>query len=96
LTDHASAVLAELGTATAQRSLLELADNGTQPPEARMAAAGAFARNMGQFGLRLTRDEIMQQYDLYNSNAGRNAETHAVLTAVLDAIERKNVAVGGQ
>jgi hypothetical protein len=83
-------------TATAQRSLLELADLETQPPEDRMAAVEGFARAVRQFGLRLSRDEIMHQYDLYNANAGRNGDTHAVLTAVLDAIERKPAAAGGQ
>ena len=89
-------MLAELGTATAQRSLLELADLATQPAAAREAAAAALARNIEMFGLRLTRDEILQQYDLYNANAGRNGDTHDVLSAVLDAIEQKNTPAGGQ
>ncbi len=96
LTTRATAVLAELGTATSQRSLLELADLPTQPLVAREAAAAAFARNVEQFGLRLTRNEIMHQYDLYNSNAGRDGETHSVLSTVLDAIEPKNRPAGGR
>ncbi|MGD9720867.1 MAG: HEAT repeat domain-containing protein [Pirellulales bacterium] len=94
LTTHASAVLGDIGTASAQRSLIKLADLGTQPLDAREAAAAALARNIGQFGLRLTGDEVMQQYDLYNSNAGRNGDTHTVLTAVLDAIEQKPTPAG--
>jgi HEAT repeat protein len=95
LSPAAAAFLGELGTATAQRSLLELADLATQGPEARQAAATAFARSTGEFGLLVTRDEILHQYNLYNANAGHNADTHAVLSAVLDAIERKNAPTGG-
>jgi hypothetical protein len=42
-----------------------------------------------KFGILLSRDQILAQYDLYNTNAGRNADTHAVMTTVLDALERK-------
>ncbi|MEX2112079.1 MAG: hypothetical protein WD845_02785, partial [Pirellulales bacterium] len=96
LSARASAVLASLGTATSQRSLLELADLAAQPLALREAAATALARSIGQFGLRLSRDEILQQYELYNSNAGRNGDTHTVLSAVLDAIELNNTPTGGQ
>jgi hypothetical protein len=40
----------------------------------------------------LTTDEILRQYDLYNANAGADPDTHAVLGAVLDAIELKKKA----
>jgi CheY-like chemotaxis protein len=96
LSTRASAVLGELGTTSAQHSLLELVNLETQPLEARQAAAAAFARNVDQFGLGLSRDEIMRQYDLYNGNAGRNGDTHVVLTMVLDAIERKPLAAAGK
>jgi hypothetical protein len=96
LSPAAADFLGELPTAKAQRSLLELADLATQPLEARSAAAAAFARSVQRFGLLLSRNEILQQYELYNSNAGRNGQTHDVLGAVLDAIERKNAPTGGQ
>jgi len=95
LNGRAAAVLSQLPTATAQRSLLELANLGTQQAAAREAAAQAFTANVQTYGLRLTRDEIMQQYELYNANAGRDADTHAVLATVLDAIEQKGDAAGG-
>ncbi len=96
LSPLAAAVLGEMGTATSQQSLVELADLETQPLASRQAAANALARSVSQFGLRLTRDEIHRQYDLYNANAGRNGDTHNVLTAVLDAIEQKGGPAGGQ
>ncbi len=96
LSKRASEVLAELGTATSQRSLLEMADLAAQPLPLREAAALALARSIEQFGLRLSRDEILQQYEIYNSNAGRNGDTHVVLSAVLDAIEQNNTPTGGQ
>jgi hypothetical protein len=95
LSEAGSAVLAELGTATSQQSLIELADLETQPFAAREAAATAFARSVARYGLRLSRGEILRQYDLYNANTGRNGDTHAVLMAVLDAIEQKTTPTGG-
>jgi hypothetical protein len=57
--------------------------------EARQAAAVAFARSVRQHGLLLSRGEILEQYAIYNANEGRDANTHAVLGAILDAIEQK-------
>jgi HEAT repeat protein len=96
LSARAAAVLAELGTATSQQALLEMADLAAQPLALREAAASSLARSIAQFGLRLSRDEILHQYDLYNSNAGRNGDTHTVLGTVLDAIEQNNTQTGGQ
>jgi HEAT repeat protein len=89
LSTRAADVLGQLGTATAQRSLLELADLPTQSLETRQAAATALAEAIHRYGILLTSDELLRQYDLYNANAGRDADTHAVLGAVLDAIEQK-------
>jgi HEAT repeat protein len=96
LTGRAATVLGRLPVTSAQRSLLEVASSPTQPLAAREAAAAAFAHSREQFGLLLTRPEILQQYELYNSNAGRNADTNLVLGAVLDAIEGKVAPTGGQ
>ena len=38
----------------------------------------------------LTREEILRQYDMYNANAGRDADTHAVLGSILDVIEHQD------
>jgi len=92
LSKRAAQVLGNLGTASSQRSLLDLAGLATQPLESRQAAAAAFARSVRKFGILMSRDQIMAQYDLYNANAGRNSETHEVLSEILDAIEQKGEA----
>lgn len=89
LSEGATVVFSNLGTPASQRRLLELADLTSQPAPARQAAAAAFARSVRRYGVLLTKPEILEQYAIYNSNAGRDPETNAVLTTVLDAIERK-------
>jgi hypothetical protein len=42
----------------------------------------------------LTREEILQLYNIYNANAGRDADTHAVLGSILDVIEHKDESAG--
>ncbi len=95
LSTHASAFPAQLGTPSSQRTLIELADNSSQPLAAQRAAATALAQSIEHFGLRLERDQILEQYDMYNLNGGRNGETHEVLSAVLDAIEQTGSPGGG-
>ncbi len=90
LTPRAAVVLGRLGSIRAQRSLLDLAAQATQPRAVRQSAAEAFALSLRRHGLLLTRDIILQQYDLYNANAGRDPDTHAVLGTILDAIEHKH------
>lgn len=90
LSARAATVLGELATVNGQRSLLELADLEAQPLSARAAAAAAFARSVRKYGIMLERAEILEQYALYNANSARNADTHAVLGAILDAIEQKD------
>ncbi len=96
LTARAATVLGRLGTAKGQRSLLELADLASQPLAARQAAVAAFAQSVRNHGILLTRQEILEQYALYNANAGRDADTSAVLGAILDAIEDKGDSVGSE
>ncbi len=90
MTAGAASVLADVGGVRAQQSLIELANQPTQPLAARQAAVAAFVRNMRAYGLLLSRDLILHEYDLFNANAGRDADTHAVLGAILDALERKS------
>jgi CheY-like chemotaxis protein len=89
LSARAATVLGQLGTATSQRSLLELADQTTQPLDARQAAAAAFRRSVGKYGILLTHGEVLEQYSLYNANEGRDANTNSVLGSILDTIENK-------
>ncbi|MEX0677797.1 MAG: hypothetical protein WD063_12020 [Pirellulales bacterium] len=85
---RAAELLAEIGTDEAQRAFLELADSAAGLAM-RKAAVAVFARSVRKHGILLTSGEIRRQYDLYNTNAGRDAETHEVLAAVLDVIEYK-------
>jgi hypothetical protein len=94
LSTRAATVLGQLGTARAQRSLLELANLPTQPLKTRQAAVAAFGHGVGSHGVMLTREEILQLYDMYNANAGRDADTHAVLGSILDVIEHKDESAG--
>jgi hypothetical protein len=89
LSTRVAVVLGQLGTAKGQRSLLELADLATQPLATRQAAVKAFTQSVRQHGIMLTREELMQQYDLYNANAGRDVDTNGVLGAILDTIEHR-------
>jgi hypothetical protein len=89
LTEGATVVLGNLGTPASQRRLLDLADLTSQPMPARQAAAAAFGRSVRRYGVLLTKPEILEQYALYNANAGRDPDTNAILATVLDAIERK-------
>jgi hypothetical protein len=85
----AAEFLGAIGTAQTQRSLVELADSAAVSPALRQAAVAALARGIRRHGILLTSDEIRRQYDLYNSNAGTNRETHEVLSALLDVLEQK-------
>ncbi|REK12768.1 MAG: HEAT repeat domain-containing protein [Planctomycetota bacterium] len=89
LAGRAIELLGEIGTDQGQQALLGLADSPTQPLAMRKAAVAALARSIRSHGILLTTNEIRRQYDIYNSNAGRNAETHEVLGAVLDTLENK-------
>jgi CheY-like chemotaxis protein len=92
LSAAAATVLGNLGTASSQSRLLELAGSATQPLAARQAAADAFGRSVRKYGILLSREQIMAQYDLYNANAGRHGETHEVLGKILDALENRGEA----
>ena len=90
----AATVLGRIGSLQAQRTLVDFANLRTQTAAARQAAAAGFAQSVARFGVLLTRDEILQQYDLYNANAGRDRATHDVLSSILDALERKTAIAG--
>jgi hypothetical protein len=46
-----------------------------------------FAASLKRFGLQLTTEETLRQYDRYNASAALDATTQELLGAVLDAIE---------
>lgn len=88
----AARVLATLGTATSQQSLVDLASQLTQPVEMRQAASGAFAASVAQFGTLLTSTEINLQYDRYNASEGQDEATQRLLAGILDTMEARAVA----
>lgn len=81
------ATMATLGTPDSQRTLVDSASTGPLPIETRQAAAEAFATSVERFGLLLTADQILRQYDLYNASEREPRETQEVLGKLLDTIE---------
>jgi hypothetical protein len=82
-------LLADIGNQQSQQALVQLANAAVQPLATRQAAVTALAQNIRKYGTLLTSGEIYAQYDLYNLNAGRNRDTHVVLSALLDVIEHQ-------
>jgi CheY-like chemotaxis protein len=89
LTPTAITILAGLGTATAQRSLVDLASDPLQPLEQRQAGAKAFAESVHWYGTMLTSTEIVRQYERYNESETQAKETQQVLASILDTIEAR-------
>jgi hypothetical protein len=87
LSARASHVLGLLGSPGAQRALVTLASQHARPLEHRQAAAEAFDRAVRSYGLLLSREEILQQYDRYNRSETLDVGTQRVFGAILDAIE---------
>jgi HEAT repeat protein len=79
--------LGMLGTARAQRSLVDVASQHARPLELRQAAAVAFREAVAREHLQLTTTEVLLQYKLYNLSEHLDRETQAVLGHVLDTLE---------
>jgi HEAT repeat protein len=89
MSGRAIELLADIGNQRSQQALVQLANTSVQPLATRQAAVTALAQNIRKYGTLLTSGEIYAQYDLYNLNAGRNRDTHVVLSALLDVIEHQ-------
>ena len=87
LADKAAQLLGLIGSPEAQRTLVAVASQPARPLELRQAAAKSLLVAVQRYGLLLTREEILQQYDRYNRSAKLDEGTQQVLGAVLDAIE---------
>ena len=87
LSAAAADLLGSIGTHTAQRSLVEMANRTGAPKEAREAAAAAFSKSVRKHGIQLTSAEMQKQYDRYNQSAMEDADTQQLLGLILDAIE---------
>jgi CheY-like chemotaxis protein len=88
-----------LGNTPDERSQVELArivQLETLPAVTREAAALALARNITGHGVQLPRSVLLGLYRRYNENAGRNADTHKMLSIVLDAIETEKAQVADE
>jgi CheY-like chemotaxis protein len=80
-------LFAQFGTHASQQSLLDIVNRATQPMQSRQAAAVAFGDSVRRFGVRLTKGEILKQYDRYNQSRLEEEASQALLGATLDAIE---------
>ncbi|HEY3595856.1 MAG TPA: hypothetical protein VGL13_18355 [Polyangiaceae bacterium] len=87
LAEHSLAALALLGTPESQRTLVDFASRSSVPIASRREAAAAFAQSVARSGILLTDEEILHQYDRYNASATADADTQAVLGALLDTLE---------
>lgn len=93
---RAAASLAQFGTPSSQRSLIDMASIGSQPLDVRKAAGAAFRTSVRKFGLRLSPAEILAQYDRYNQSANLDRDTQQLLGALLDVIETKGQGTRGK
>lgn len=89
LTHPATRLLGKLGTPLAQRTLLELASQATQPLDARQAALAALGESLAAHGTLLTVREIELQYERYNQNASQDPQSQQILGRILDLIEAR-------
>ncbi|MCC9606584.1 HEAT repeat domain-containing protein [Blastopirellula sp. JC732] len=85
--EDAATLLANLGTPTAQCALVNTASENARPIAERQIAAKAFADSVKKFGLRLTRHQILLQYERYNESETYPRETQDVLASLLDTME---------
>jgi hypothetical protein len=89
LTETALKALANVGTAGAQRTLVDFASQSAQPMELRKLAAESFATNRAKFGVLLATEEIALQYDRYNASETATADVQELLGGLLDTLETK-------
>lgn len=87
--DSASQILANLGTPSAQRELVNFASQSGFPFEERQRVVEAFRQSVLVGGTLLTSREIKQQYQRYNASETAAEETKQVLSAILDVIEAR-------
>ena len=89
----AAEALANIPTPQAQKALLALASQNTEVLENRKLAASAFGEHVKSYRILLTRNEITQQYDLYNKSIDGLQEELDILGELLDSIEAPTMAV---
>jgi len=87
LPSEAIGVLAAAGTPSSQRRLIDVVSRPTAPVEQRRQALVALKRSIRQFGILLSGEEMLRQYDRYNASEHAGNETQALLAAILDLLE---------
>ena len=89
----AAPILADMGTAAGQQALVGMASRASHAMATRQAAAEAFRRAVARYGILLSSDEIVAQYERYNQSEGESPESQALLGSILDTIESRTAAV---
>lgn len=87
LSASALEVVEKLGTPESQRAMVTLIGGEGVSPEFRQSVLAAFGRSRRAFGLLLTSDEILQQYDRYNATPASEKINKKLLTGLLDVFE---------
>ncbi|MBL8825332.1 MAG: hypothetical protein JNM18_00005 [Planctomycetaceae bacterium] len=80
-------LLGEFSSVTAQSALVNYASFVGRPIELRTAAANAFRASVKQFGILLTSQQMLTQYDRYNASERRPKAEQDVLASILDTLE---------
>ena len=92
LREPALRVISQIGSATAQTQLVDIASEQGRDLAERQAAGKAFADSVARFGVLLSRQQIVQQYERYNSSRVLDRATQVLLGSVLDTIEARTQA----
>lgn len=80
-------ILSSIPSPESQRKLLDFASENAMPIPQRQLAVEAFQSSVKRSGILLTTDEIMLQYNRYNSSEAEPKDTQQLLGSVLDIIE---------
>ena len=87
LAEPAARALGNLGSASAQRALIDAASQPRMPMPSRSAAAQAFAASVKRRGVGLTVQQIQRQAKRYDQGADTTADNEAILWSILEAIQ---------
>jgi CheY-like chemotaxis protein len=80
-------LFAALGAAEGQTNLVSLAATPSLSEAERMAAAGAFAKSVRRFGMLMSRQDVLRNYELYNQLGPKDPVAAKALGLVLDVTE---------
>ncbi len=89
----ALAALAELPTRAAQLRLVDLASESQRPISQRQQALSALGGSLDRFGVLLSPEQLLRQYERYNASETADSQTQRVLSTILDLFEARASAV---